>query len=223
MAVEVLIHQGAQIIEAIHLLHALPLCLPCDYLLPCDFCHWYHTWAIGGLLDLLRTLLWWSRAKNILPAPSFPFAKTWWDVIFGSHCHNWSSSHQTCIFPEGCCCFSSRAPDNWNNWPALRPCFDSSVFSTGTFAYCHIWLRAAEALITLSQDVTAPQSKLFTQLVLLNCQTPLCLTPRLTRAHATSTQVLERCRKRKWRKACKQFCKQSDSGSPLTAAVWWVI
>lgn len=38
MAVQVLIHQGAQIIEAIHLLHALPLCLPCDCLLPCVFC-----------------------------------------------------------------------------------------------------------------------------------------------------------------------------------------
>lgn len=60
MAVEVLIHQGAQIIEAIHLLQVLPLCLYCDYLLPCDICQWCHTSAIS-LLDLLRTVLWWSR------------------------------------------------------------------------------------------------------------------------------------------------------------------
>lgn len=38
MAVEVLIHQGAQIIEAIHLLHAPPLCPSCDHLLLCDIC-----------------------------------------------------------------------------------------------------------------------------------------------------------------------------------------
>lgn len=43
MAVEVLIQQGAQIIEAIHLLYALPLCLSWEYLFPCDICQWCHT------------------------------------------------------------------------------------------------------------------------------------------------------------------------------------
>lgn len=43
MAVEVLIHQGAQIIETIHLLYTLPFCLCCDFLQPCDICQWCHT------------------------------------------------------------------------------------------------------------------------------------------------------------------------------------
>lgn len=55
MAVEVLIHQGAQIIETIHLLYALPFCLCCDFLQPCEFASdVILNQAVGGLFDLWR-------------------------------------------------------------------------------------------------------------------------------------------------------------------------